>query len=164
MPDRLAIGSGEVLELGDDALSDNRLVELMCDARVSKVGIDAPFGWPAPFIDAITTYRDTGAWLNLEPNELRYRATETRTASEVGQEPLSVATSDLAWPAMRCARLLSQLPEEHGTLDRTGRGRVAEGLPHGRPTTLEHHPAGNPPTSWAYKATSRAGANVASST
>lgn len=69
----------------------------------------------------------------------------------MGQEPLSVATSDLAWPAMRCARLLSQLPEEHGTLDRTGRGRVAEVYPMAALRRWNVIQPDTPPTSWAYK-------------
>jgi len=64
----------------------------------------------------------------MDANEMRFRTTDTVVAIETGQVPLSVAMSDLAWPAMRCARLLSRLHPD-GRLDRTGAGRVAEVYP-----------------------------------
>lgn len=143
--------AGEVLPHGPGVLDDDRLVSMMLEGAVGKVGIDAPFGWPVAFIDAVTSYRDTGTWLDLEANELRFRATETRVAAAVGQQPLSVAMSDLAWPAMRCARILSRLAGEHGVLDRTGRGRVAEVYPMAALRRWGVIEPGTPPSQWTYK-------------
>lgn len=151
-------GSGEVVDLEEHAtrrgFNDDRLIALMQQPAVAKVGIDAPFGWPLSFIDAITTYRDTGAWLDLEEKrEIRYRLTETSVATEFRQEPLSVATSDLAWPAMRCARLLSRLAGEGERFDRSGRGPVAEVYPMAALRRWGVISAGTPSAEWAYKGT-----------
>lgn len=140
-----------VVELEKRSLTDDVLVELMLDSSVVKVGIDAPFGWPLAFIDAIATYRDKGAWLDLEPNELRFRATETLVAQETGQAPLSVAVGDLAWPAMRCARLLSRLSDGREPLDRSGAGRVAEVYPMAALRRWGVIAAGTAATEWSYK-------------
>ena len=52
---------------------------------------------------------------------------------------------------MRCARLLSRLAGEHGVLDRTGRGRVAEVYPMAALRRWGVIEAGTAPTDWAYK-------------
>ena len=118
---------GRLLPRSDERLDDDRLLGLLLDERVAKAAIDAPFGWPSAFIDAIGTYQSTGNWLPLEAAEIRFRVTEIRVAQETGQQPLSAATDDLVWPTMRCARLLSQLPGQ--PLDRSGGGRVLEVYP-----------------------------------
>jgi len=118
-----------VIDLGTAPFDDGRLLDLMSDRAVTKVGVDAPFGWPLAFIDAIATYRDRAEWLDMEANEMRFRATDLRVAQETGQTPLSVAMSDLAWPAMRCARLFSALTPTEGQLDRSGAGRFVEVYP-----------------------------------
>lgn len=142
---------GEVIALEKKPPKDDVLIAMMLDPAVSKVGIDAPFGWPLAFIDAISSYRDTGAWLDLEPNEMRFRATDSVVAQRTGQNPLSVAMSDLAWPAMRCARLLSGIASEAGTLDRTGAGLVAEVYPMAALRQWHVITPGTPPTEWSYK-------------
>ena len=43
-------------------LSDDQIAELARATGVAKVGIDAPFGWPGPFVDAISSYACTGRW------------------------------------------------------------------------------------------------------
>ncbi len=108
------------VNLGAGALDDARLLELMTDPEVGKVGVDAPFAWPLAFVDAVATYRDHGTWLGLAHEDVRFRATEVVVAEVTGQAPLSVATSDLAWPAMRLARLLTKLADTEGPI-----GRVA---------------------------------------
>ena len=114
---------------GGEKATDDVLVALMTDPAVGKVAIDAPFGWPLAFMDVICTYRDRAEWLDLAPNEMRFRATDMHVAEMTGQTPLSVAMSDLAWPAMRCARLLCGIHREDGLLDRRGVGRFAEVYP-----------------------------------
>ena len=118
-----------VVNLGAGALDDARLLELMTDPGVGKVGIDAPFAWPLAFVDAVATYRDHGTWLALAHEDVRFRGTEVVVAEVTGQAPLSVATSDLAWPAMRLARLLTQFADTEGPIDRSGGGRVAKVYP-----------------------------------
>ena len=64
---------GVVLPPAAGKLDDHELLRLMCADEVSKVGIDAPFGWPAAFVDALVTYQATGRWLPLDSSELRFR-------------------------------------------------------------------------------------------
>lgn len=142
---------GVVFDLNNTALTDDVLVELILDKRVSKVGIDAPFGWPVAFIDAISSYRDRGQWLDLEANEIRFRATDMFVWEQTKRAPLSVAMDDLAWPAMRCARILSRLENQHGVLDRTGRGQVAEVYPMAALRRWEVIMLDLPPKEWSYK-------------
>jgi hypothetical protein len=65
--------------------TDDALLGLMGDPRVSKVGIDAPLGWPLAFLDAALTYRNAGTWLPVEANELRFRATERALPARPGR-------------------------------------------------------------------------------
>jgi predicted nuclease with RNAse H fold len=155
-------GAGEVIDLQSGELTDDALVDLMLDERVAKVGIDAPFGWPVAFIDAVTSYRDEGRWIDLEANELRFRATEIRIFEETNQWPLSVAVGDLAWPAMRAARLLSRVVASEDAqrrrpargmplmLDRSGAGLVVEVYPMAALRRWQLIPAGGA-AAWSYK-------------
>jgi len=144
-------GTGSVLEVQPGPLTDEALLELMSAPAVLKVGIDAPFGWPLAFIDAVSAYRDATSWLPLPHEEIRFRATEALVARETGQAALSVATSDLAWPAMRCARLLSQMASAGQALDRTGYGLVAEVYPAAALRRWGLIPEGVSPGQWSYK-------------
>jgi len=156
-------GTGEVVDLSQGELSDDALVDLMLDSQVAKVGIDAPFGWPVAFIDVITAYRDLGQWLDISPNEIRFRATELRIYDETNQLPLSVAMDNLAWPAMRCARLLSRLvasgdfqgrrnPRGNpSVLDRSGAGLAVEVYPMMALRRWGVVAAGSGPSTWSYK-------------
>lgn len=103
------------------------------------------------FIDALANYRDTGRWLDLDANEMRFRATEIRIYEETKQWPLSVAMSDLAWPAMRCARLLSRIVESGELLDRSGSGLAVEVYPMAALRRWEIVAPGTAPTTWTYK-------------
>lgn len=96
-----------------------------CDA----VGIDAPFGWPAPFV-AFLCRGDGGgpdvpAWDTERRTALSYRLTDLSVWRDLRRPPLSVAADRIALPAMRCAALLDRL----GVSDRSGDGRVFEVYP-----------------------------------
>jgi hypothetical protein len=142
---------GRVIQLGGGRWDDDALLELIAEPAVTKVGIDAPFGWPLAFIDATATYRDHGVWLALETNDVCFRATEALVAQEMRQPPLSVAMSNLAWPAIRCARLLTRLGADGQPLDRTGAGRVVEVYPMAALRRWGVVAAGSPSSQWAYK-------------
>ena len=43
-------------------LDNNALLDLIETASPTKVGIDAPFGWPAPFVEAVSSYTASGYW------------------------------------------------------------------------------------------------------
>lgn len=54
---REAVAEVDEPELG---LDNDRLLELFGDA--DKIGIDSPFGWPDPFVEALCSYRDGEPW------------------------------------------------------------------------------------------------------
>jgi hypothetical protein len=130
------------LELRDGALhaelfagcDDGRLLAL-ADGR-EKVAIDAPFGWPRAFVDALDAHRRFEAWPapDDEPPEtfraaLSYRATD-RVVMHT-RRPLSVSTDRLGVTAMRCAHLLHRWSRAGEAVERTGAGRFVEVYPAG---------------------------------
>ena len=113
----------------DLGLDDNALVDRATDA--GKVGIDAPFGWPAPFVELIRRHHGglpmAGSWTwdNHQRDALRFRRTDHLVRALLNRWPLSVSTDLIAVPALRCAGLLDRL----GVTDRSGRGPVIEVYP-----------------------------------
>lgn len=95
--------------------------------------IDAPFGWPDDFVDALVLHRRGEPW-PAPTAEQRSRLVRRHTDRVVGKRaklPLAVAADRIAYPAMRCAVLLSQLVPQLGAeqLARDGSGRVCEVYP-----------------------------------
>ena len=100
----------------------------------AKIAIDAPFGWPDPFVDALVAHRVADAWPapDDEPPEIFRASLSFRTTDQVTMHtrlPLSVSTDRLGVTAMRCAHLLYRWSAEGETVDRTGRGRFVEVYP-----------------------------------
>ncbi len=94
------------------------------------VGIDAPFGWPTRFVEAVTAHHagrrwPVDRWDTESRRRLRLRATDERVHSVTGITPLSVSSDAIAIPATRCALLIDRL----GVKDRSGDGRVQEVYP-----------------------------------
>lgn len=122
-------GRAHVAFLGRN-LDDDALLDLADGA--DAVAIDAPFGWPAPFVDFVTAHH---AGRPISPNwedpdvrrSLRLRRTDLWVWSKgfTGRPPLSVSTDLIAMPALRCVGLLGRL----GVLDRGGDARVFEAYP-----------------------------------
>lgn len=105
-------------------LDDQRLLKLI--ARADRVGIDVPLGWPQAFISAVSAYAAGEPWPDAPVDGLfTHRATD-RFVRQFGIVPLSVAADKIAIPAMRAARLLSNLAEP---LDRSGSGKLVEVYP-----------------------------------
>jgi len=94
-----------------------------------KVGIDAPFGWPAPFAafvgEQAVGQPETVPWSPGRRDALRFRQTDFVVRGVLGRWPLSVSSDLIAITAMRCAGLLASL----GVGDRSGAGRVVEVYP-----------------------------------
>ena len=76
--------------------------------RADKIGIDAPFGWPAPFTRAIAAYSAETVWPSTDVPHLRFRRTDEVAREKLGRWPLSVSTDLIAVPAMRAVRLLAE--------------------------------------------------------
>jgi predicted nuclease with RNAse H fold len=118
------IGSG----LDDDALLD-------VISEADKVGIDAPFGWPDEFVDAVVAHRDRRGWPGSTEDQdvyrfhLSFRATDRRLMELGARRPLSVSTDLIAVVAMRCAFLLDRLAARGEPVDRAGSGKVIEAYP-----------------------------------
>ncbi len=114
---------------------DDRLLAL-AEGR-ARIGIDAPFGWPNAFVDAVSAHRDGRPWLappDGEPRAFRaslsFRATD-RVVMQT-RRPLSVSTDKLGVTAMRCAFLLDRWSRASSEpVDRAGRGRFVEVYPAG---------------------------------
>jgi hypothetical protein len=100
----------------------------------SKVAIDAPFGWPKPFVEALASYHAGEGWPELIDNpraKFERRRTDNFVREHTGKLPLSVSTDRIAYAAMRCATLLSDLERFVGPegVARDGSGLVAEVYP-----------------------------------
>jgi hypothetical protein len=75
--DTLAVGADDVA-----------LVDLIESEKPAKVAIDAPFGWPAPFVSAVTEHAAGAAWDERATPGLRLRTTDLHVIAETGQQPL----------------------------------------------------------------------------
>jgi predicted nuclease with RNAse H fold len=109
-------------------LVDDEILRRASSADV--IGIDAPFGWPTYFVEAIVAHHagkrwPVAQWDKPSRRRLRLRATDERVHERTGITPLSVSSDALAIPATRCARLIDRL----GVQDRSGDGRVHEVYP-----------------------------------
>ena len=111
--------------------------EAIVDAaeRVSMVGIDCPFGWPAAFTDLLIAQRagtvEPGAAADQRSKRrLAYRRTDAVVRERTGRWPLSVSADRIAYPSMRCAGLLATLAAEGIPVRRSGiDSRAAEVYP-----------------------------------
>jgi len=122
-------GGAELIAV-DQLLDNPTLLELMRGPSVTKIGIDAPFGWPAEFVDAIAAYRTLGTWPVKDRTRLYLRETDRAVRAICRQNPLSVTTDRIAFAAMRCAELLTEYSTATGRpLDRSGAGVVVEVYP-----------------------------------
>lgn len=112
------------LEAGVD---DGRALALIAEA--DAVGIDAPFGWPLPFVKLMRRHHEVSGegteWTPARRDALRFRRTDLLVRDRLGRWPLSVSSDLIAIVAMRCAGLLDRL----GIVDRSGDGRVFEVYP-----------------------------------
>jgi hypothetical protein len=124
--------------------SDPELGELI---EVSdKVGIDIPLGWPSLFVKAISAHHSRRPWPETGARErrLRFRVTDFVVREETGHWPLSVSSDLIGVPALRAARLLSEMD-----VDRSGEGKLVEVYPAaalrqwGLPATGYKRPAGS---------------------
>lgn len=79
-------------------------------------GIDAPFGWPVPFVEAVRSWDGLGGWPDSSKvADLRYRTTDLRIRRP--RLPLSVSSDLIGVTAMRCAAILDLLG---ASVDRSG--------------------------------------------
>jgi predicted nuclease with RNAse H fold len=100
-----------------------------------KVAIDAPFGWPDEFVEAVSAHHNRAGWpgggqdQDLYRFQLSFRATDRRLIEQGARRPLSVSTDLIGVVAMRCAFLLDRLAAFGEPVDRAGSGKVVEAYP-----------------------------------
>jgi Protein of unknown function (DUF429) len=123
-------GGGARVEDITQKVGDDQIRRLI--SHSTKVGIDAPFGWPIAFAEAVFGHSTSGGWpatyqhKNNENKAYRFRQTDLWVKKYAASTPLSVSTDRIAYPAMRIAALLAQLPEP---VARDGSGVAVEAYP-----------------------------------
>jgi len=106
------------------ACDDQMLDALIADSDI--VAIDAPFGWPRPFIEAIGSWKQE-VWDNSFSATMRLRQTDLWVWKQIGKLPLSVSTDRIALPTMRAMCLFRR----HGVDKKSGDGKFFEVYPTG---------------------------------
>ena len=122
-------GRAEVLPGASCGADDNALLAAFAEA--DKVGIDAPFGWPDAFVEAIVAHRDGRPWPRHDPKReaLRFRRTDVAVHDRTHRWPLSVSSDRIGVTTMRLAGLLSRLEQGGETIARDGSGKLVEVYP-----------------------------------
>lgn len=110
-------------------LDDPALLASVEQHAPSKIAVDAPFGWPQPFVAAVSSHSTGGRWTDAEIAALRLRLTDRVVIAETRQQPLSVSSDRIAVTAMRCGRLLTRLGDAGYDVRRDGAGALVEVYP-----------------------------------
>ncbi|MGN6245172.1 MAG: DUF429 domain-containing protein [Motilibacteraceae bacterium] len=114
-------------------VSDRDVLDAVADA--TKTGLDAPLGWPAPFVEFLAAHHPgqgivpTGLTGAQWRKTLTARATDLHVAHTTGVHPLSVSADKIAHVALRAAGLQVTLAANGTPVDRTGGGPLAETYP-----------------------------------
>ena len=137
-------GPGE-LTVHAPPLEDGNLIELIAAADVA--GIDAPLGWPEPFVRAVAGWHAGHGWsANGNSADLQQRTTDQFVVERmrivardrgvrVPNRPMSVSADRIGATAMRAARIVDRLARLGGVpaaaLDSSGvpPSRIAEVYP-----------------------------------
>lgn len=98
-------------------------------AKADRVGIDAPFGWPDAFAEAVTAHHRRCSWPSHDGHHLQYRRTDRLVRGVTGRWPLSVSSDRIGVTAMRCARLLSWYAKASDSVPRDGSNKLIEVYP-----------------------------------
>ncbi len=117
-------GERVVIDIPSTNADDVRLATLIGNA--DRVGIDVPFGWPLPFVDALSGYYEGRAWRAGHGDAVQLRKTDQVVKRLTGKRPLSVSSDKIAITAMRAAHLFSAIDPK---MDRSGQGRLVEVYP-----------------------------------
>lgn len=111
------------------------------------VGIDAPFGWPVPFVTAVHGWMTRRQWPDTDDEKAEpwrdrktLRVTDAVVKQLLGHRPLSVSSDKIAYAAMRTVHLLGCMgaePDGRGGWITADRTRVVEVYPAGTLRALD---------------------------
>lgn len=101
---------------------------------VVKTAIDAPLGWPEPFVQALATHHSCDRREEaIYPSPARYgrRETDRFVRAVTGRIPPSTISSRRGAAAMHCAAMLIEIADFRGAdaVERTGTGLICEAYP-----------------------------------
>jgi predicted nuclease with RNAse H fold len=108
---------------------DDTLVRLA--ATADRVGVDAPLGWPEPFVDAVAAHQRHDPWpAAADRRPLTHRRTDDVVVEMGWGRPMSASADRLGSVAMRAALLQREWAGVWGAAaPRDGSGRLAETYP-----------------------------------
>ncbi|GAA2434933.1 DUF429 domain-containing protein [Streptomyces macrosporus] len=132
-------GPTAVVEPPRRRCADDELIDLLAGLRPGeRAGVDCPFGWPIPFVRALTAHAAHETWPGRgRPGAdhratLRHRRTDVWVRRQLGpgaRPPLSVSFDKLGATAARWAHLADALAARGQEVDRRGTGRIVEVYP-----------------------------------
>jgi len=116
-------------ECPNSAATDALLIDL--GATVDVIGVDAPLGWPEPFVNAVMAHQLRQPWQGTEDRRpLTHRRTDNRVREQGWGQPMSASADRLGSVAMRCALLQREWAKLWGSAaPRDGSGRLLEVYP-----------------------------------
>jgi len=120
------LDGGSLVELV--SVVDDDTIVAMADG-CEAVGLDAPLGWPDPFVATITAHHAGLAIPEHPPRDLQLRLTDQVISRAIGKQPLSVSTDRIGVVALRAIRVLERLAGLGA--DRSGKAGVYETYPGG---------------------------------
>lgn len=123
-------------------LDDAAIIDFVDECEPAKMAIDAPFGWPAPFVAAVTQHAKGEPWEAQTVGSLRLRATDLHVTNQIGLQPLSVSADRIAVTAFRCAGLLTALARADRKIDRAGPRACGRGVSSGSTPTVGNEYSG----------------------
>lgn len=122
-----AILDGTRLSELTSTADDDTILEMA--AGCEAVGIDAPLGWPDPFVAVIEAHHRGQPLPESDPRSLQLRRTDLDVHGRTGKRPLSVSTDRIGVVALRAIRLLERLAGPGA--DRAGSAGIYETYPGG---------------------------------
>ncbi|MGW1026412.1 DUF429 domain-containing protein [Streptomyces sp. NPDC002577] len=132
-------GASAVVEPPLLRCTDEDLLGLLTGLRPGeRAGIDCPFGWPIPFVEAVSAHAAGRPWPGRGAESaahratLRLRRTDLLTHRALGagaRPPLSVAFDRLGATTARWAHLADALAARGLEVERTGKGGIVEVYP-----------------------------------
>jgi len=120
------LDGGRVIELVS-GVDDDMIVRWAETCEL--VGLDAPLGWPDPFVSVVTAHHAGMALPPAGARDLQLRHTDQVIANAIAKQPLSVSTDRIGVVALRAIRLLERLAGPGA--DRSGGAGIYETYPGG---------------------------------